>query len=277
MLGGYKIIIPSRRILVYLIYKGKIMLIHCYKEALRLIRRSWKETAVLVAASAASEAVFILICLALGISYDFQTAYDALKAHRQSALLAMLPGVFIMAWFEAGLAGRIAMDALSGAPESMVHYAKGWFLRNLFASFLVSGGFLLLLVLFSAVPKVGMGLMLGWTCFAVWLMLRIALWQAAMFIEDLPPVEAMRRSYSLTPGSALLMGLIIIVPYFAMSLLLKLAAMGPLPGMLSQNLAQSVLEGLVTAFTMGAFTAAFLRQRAPAAAEAAPAPAAEPV
>ncbi len=253
------------------------MLIHCYKEAFRLIRRFWKEATVLLAASLASEAIFILICLALGISYDYQTTYDALKAHQQKALLALLPGIFIMAWFEAGLVGRIAMDALTGAPESMVYYAKGWFFRNLFGSVLISGGFLLLLILFQAVPKVGIGLMLGWTCFAVWFMIRITLWQAAMFIEDLPPLEAMRRSYSLTPGSALMLGLILFVPYLAMSLLLKLAGFIPMFGVLSINMARSVLEGLVTAFALAAFIAAFLKLRAPAPEVVKAETAAEPV
>ncbi len=242
------------------------MIKHCFKEAFRLISRSRRESALLLGAAAFSSGLYILACLALGISYDFQTTLDAVRANPLKGALAMVPAGLIMAWFEAGITGRLAMDAATGEPANFSFYAKGWFLRYLAGSLILNGGFLAVLLLFYAVPRpAGLGLMAGWSVFCLWLMVRVCLWAAAMFIDGLPPVAAMRRSYSVSNGSALKLAVVFFLPFVLMSALLKLASLLPGAGPLSLTVARDVLENGVGVITAGAFAAAYLKLRVPAA------------
>lgn len=241
------------------------MIMHSFREAFRLISRSRRESALFLAASAASSVLYILACLALGIRYDYQTTFDALKAGQFRALLAMLPGILILTWLSAGLFGRLAMDALKGAPESLTAYAKAWFPRFLAGSLLLNGGFMAVLLLFSAVPRpVGLGLMAGWSVFCVWLLVRVSLWQASMFMDALPPLQAMRRSYAVSCGSALALGVIVFLPYLVTSSLMELASRLQWTGPAYLTVARDVLEDAVVVLTAGAYAAAYLKLRAPA-------------
>lgn len=241
------------------------MIMHSFREAFRLISRSRRESALFLAAAAASSVLYILACLALGIRYDYQTTFDALKGDQFRALLAMLPGVLLMVWFGAGISGRLAMDALKGAPESLTVYAKGWFLRYLAGVLLLEGSFMAVLLLFSAVPRpVGLGLMAGWSAFYVWLLVRVSLWAAVMFMDALPPLEAMRRSYAVSNGSALALGVIFFLPYLVMSSLMELVSRLQWARAAYLTVTRDVLGGAVIILTAGAFAAAYLKLRAPA-------------
>jgi hypothetical protein len=246
------------------------MIRHSFTEAFRLISRSRRESALFLAAAALSSVLYILACLALGISYDYQTTLDSIKANPLKGAIAMVPGGLVMAWFGAGISGRLAMDAFMAAPETLTAYAKGWFLRYLAGSLLLNGGFLAVLLVFNAVPRPeGMGLMAAWSLFCLWVLVRVCLWEAAMFIDGLSPVAAMRRSYSVSSGSALKLGVIVFLPFLILSVLMKLAGLLPWTGPLSLTVARDVFEGAILVVAAGAFAAAYLKLRVPAAPAAA--------
>ena len=246
------------------------MIRYSFTEAFRLISRSRRESALFLAAAALSSVLYILACLALGIGYDHQTTLDALRVAPLKGALAMAPGGLVMAWFGAGISGRLAMDAFKGAPEPLTTYANGWFMRYLAGSLLLNGGFLAVLLTFNAVPKPeGMGLMAAWSLFCLWLLVRVCLWEAAMFIDGLSPVAAMRRSYSVSRGSALKLGAVVFLLFLLLSVVMKLAGLLPWTGPLSLTVARDVLESGILVVAAGAFAAAYLKlgaQAAPAAA-----------
>jgi hypothetical protein len=170
------------------------------KGSLRLIGRSKKEAAFFVAASVLAAAIYPLACGLLGVEGAYSGA-AGIKTHKVLGAAAYLPGLLLMAWFSAGLAGRLVMDALKGEAVSMAAYGNGWFLRKFAWDFF----FLVLMWVpvwfISFGPKLVMApLSLAWLLGGIFLGIRTSLWINISVAENISLPEALKRSFALTRG-----------------------------------------------------------------------------
>lgn len=235
------------------------MIRHSFQEAFRLADRAKKESAIYLASCLFCALLFILVCMLLGISYDYRNVLDVLKGNFFKGTLALVPGGLVGAWFSAGLSGYIAMDAFTGAPENMTRYAKGWYVRNLAGGALVSGSFLALMYGFYKIAaSLNMVLFIGAMISWMWLMIRVTLWLPAMFIEGLGPIAAMKRSFSLSSGKAPVLAVMMFasfLPVWVIEWILGKVMPGQV--VLAQVI-RALLEGAVTIIITGAFATAYI-------------------
>lgn len=173
-----------------------------YGEAYKLFRRSGKEAGFYIAACLLSAGLYVLMCEMLGLEGAY-TGMASFKASPAKSFIALIPEVIVTAWFAAGLTGRFTMDALTGAPEGMTLYAKGWFFRKLIADSVVAGAMWGPLLLLVIIPFASSVLALIWLLAAGWLSLRIALWLNISVAENRGLLEAMRCSFDVTAAQAL--------------------------------------------------------------------------
>ncbi len=173
-----------------------------YSEAYKLLGRSGKEAGFYIAASLVSAGLYTLMCGMLGLEVAY-TGVTSFKASPMKSFIALTPEIIVTAWFAAGLAGRLTMDALTGAPEELTSYAKGWFFRKLIADTVVAGALWGPLLLLVIIPFASPVLALVWLLAAGWLGLRIALWLNISVAENRGLLEAMRSSFDLTATQAL--------------------------------------------------------------------------
>ncbi len=248
-----------------------------YSKAYKLLGRSGKEAAWFIAAGLVSSGLYVLVCGLIGL----EGAYAGYASFKDSpplkGLIAGLPGDIFTAWFAAGLAGRFTMDALSGAPEGMLHYAKGWFLRKVIADTVVMGLIWGPVMFLIKTPSHSTLLTLCWILGAGWLSLRLPLWLNASVAENLGLFEAMKRSYTITSAQVLRIIILAGAPLILAGILSKLLSK-ILPGQtVPLYYFKSLLDSAAAAFTMGIFAVLYLELRSgttatePKAAEETPA------
>lgn len=233
---------------------------NCYGEAYRLLRRSGKEAGFYIAACLLSAGLYVLLCEILGLEGAY-TGMASFKAGPVKSLIALIPEVIVTAWFAAGLAGRLTVDALTGAPEGMARYAKGWFFRKLIADSVVAGALWGPLLLLIIVPFAGPVVALIWLLVAGWLSLRIALWLNISVVENRGLLEAMRSSYDVTAAQALRILLLAGGPLISAMFLSRLIIKA-LPGkvVLAYYL-KSLLNGTAAVFAMAVLAVIYLELR----------------
>ena len=182
-----------------------------FKESWRLIGRSKKEAAFFAAASVLASLIYPQVCAFLGLEGAY-SGDAGIKTQRLLGAAAYLPGLILTAWFSAGLAGRLVMDAVKGEAGSMALYGNGWFLRK----FVWDLFFMLLMwvpVWFLSVgPKLVIGLIsFAWLLGGIFLAVRSSLWINISVAENTGLLEALKRSFTMSAGrewTLLFMGLI---------------------------------------------------------------------
>jgi hypothetical protein len=198
------------------------MIENSLKEAFRLIGRSRKEVAIYMAASLVCGGISVLMCKVLGIDYTASDSFQNMKTMPIKVLAASIPGGIILAWFEAGLTGRVVFDAFKGELGDMTRYANGWFLRNLASEAIFKGISAIMVVAAFSGNKPG-ALIAGICLLAVtWLVFRVSLWLNASFVENLGLFQAMKRSYAVSAGNLWRLIILIIAPAFAADILKRL-------------------------------------------------------
>lgn len=176
------------------------MIIHSFKEAFRLIMRSKTECLVYLFAFVLSEVLVLAACGWAGIDYPLRSSSPGVPEILRLAAFSA-PALLITTWFGAGLVGRISMDAFKGSPDSLVSYANGWFFRNLAGTLVISAAAFLPAFVFMALPKtLAAAGMLVWFLVFIWLAIRVSMWTNIMFMEEVGPIAAMSRSYSVSEG-----------------------------------------------------------------------------
>ena len=232
-----------------------------YSEAYRLLGRSGKEAGWFLAACLVSAGLYVLMCGFMGLEGVY-AGFPPPKDSLAKSILADLPGSIVTAWFAAGLAGRFTMDALTGAPEGMTRYAKGWFLRKLIVDTVVMGFIWGPLLFLIRMPSHSALLTLAWMLPACWLSLRISLWLNASVAENLDLFEAIKRSYALTSAQALRIFMLAGAPFILTGILVKLLSK-MLPGQtVLVYYLKSMLNGAAAVFIMGLFTALYVELKA---------------
>ena len=172
------------------------MIAESIKESYRLIGRSRAEALFYIGASLLAAWLYIYTCGLLGLEGTY-AGNTALKSSPTKALIAYLPGMAVLAWFAAGLAGRLIMDAYKGAPESMLVYARGWYFRKLgWDVFFAALMWLPMPLLASGMPSALLGV--AWFFAVIWLGVRVSLWLNISVTENLGLPESLKRSYALT-------------------------------------------------------------------------------
>lgn len=236
-----------------------------YDEAYRLFKRSGKEAGYFIAACLVSAGLYMLMCGILGVEGAY-AGYRSLKASPVKSLIADLPRSIVTAWFAAGLAGRFTMDALTGSPEEMTRYAKGWFFRKLIADTVVMGLIWLPLLFLVKAPSPSALLIVVWMLAAAWLSLRIPLWLNASVAENLGLFEALKRSYTITSAQVLRIFILAGAPLISAGILARVLRKA-LPGqiVLAYYL-ESLLDSAASAFAMGVFAVIYVELRAKGAA-----------
>jgi hypothetical protein len=228
-----------------------------FKESFRLIGRSKPECLAYLAVICLSGALEYALPIWTGVDFPVQDAKPG--AAKLAYMLAFTaPGYVFAAWAGAGLVGRISIDALTGAPASMISYANGWFLRNLKGSVVVVAAVFLPIVLMLLLPMaLAAVIILAWFLFFVWFAIRISLWGSIMFIDGLGPFAAMRRSYSVSEGHTLSIALLS-VPLFVGMLFEIGSGHFVTEGLVSEALLKPLLLGAATLVQIGALAAAYL-------------------
>lgn len=236
-----------------------------YYETYRLFKRSGKEAGFFVAACLVSAGLYVLLCGIIGVEGAY-AGYLSLKASPVKSLIADLPGSIVTAWFAAGLAGRFTMDALTGAPEEMTRYAKGWFFRKLIFDSVVMGliwGPLLFLI---RMPFHSTLLTVVWLLGAAWLSLRLSLWLNVSVTENLGLFEALKRSYTITRAQVSRIFILAGAPLISAGILSRVLSK-VLPGQtVLVYYLQALLDSAASAFTMGIFAVIYVELRAKGAA-----------
>ena len=175
------------------------MIEHSLYKACGLIIRSKKETAIYIAAALASAWLYVFTCGLLGVDGAY-VMDEAMKSSPAKACLAYLPGLLLMAWFSAGLTGRVTVHAAGGEAAGLARYANAWYLRKAGWDFLYIS-LTWVAMWFMSVKFFGyIFVSSAWLIAAIWLSLRVALWLNIGIIEGLGILEAAKRSYALMRG-----------------------------------------------------------------------------
>jgi len=234
------------------------MIKHSFKEAFRLIGRSRKETGIYLLSLLLCGAIYVALCGALGLGDAYLEEVKSIKDSPLRGLIAYLPGFIASAWFAAGITGRFVMDAFKGEPDSMTHYANGWFTRNLAAEALFTVIFFIPGVISLSGNKVAAALALCCLVIAAWFALRLSLWLNASFVENLGVFKAMRRSYAVSVRNMWGLLVLIVLPFLAVApvdvLIGKLLSGRPALGYLLREL----MNGLASAVMIAALAAAYI-------------------
>lgn len=228
-----------------------------YGEAYRLIRRSGKEAVFYIAACLVSAGLYVFLCDILGLEGAY-TGLTTFKTSPVKSLIATIPEIIVSAWFAAGLTGRLTVDALTGAPEEMTHYAKGWFFRKLISDTIVAGAMWGPLFFLVIIPFASPVLALVWLLAAGWLGLRIALWLNISVAENQGLLEAMRSSFDVTAAQALRILLLVGGPLISAVLVAKLIGKVLAGQAAAAYYLKSLLNSAVAVFAMGILAVIYL-------------------
>lgn len=249
------------------------MIAESLKESYRLIGRSKAEALFYLGASLLAAWLYIYTCGLLGLEGTY-TGNTALKASPLKALTGYLPGMAVFAWFAAGLAGRLIMDASKGAPGDMMVYARGWYFRKLgWDVFFAALMWAPLPLLTSGTPGALLGV--AWFFAVIWLGVRASLWLNISVTENLGLQESLKRSYALTADRVWTLLLVGGIPMISANLLswtiYKIISGGPVV----EYYLKSFFDGVGMLVATGAFAAIYVKiVRLPSAAEP---PKAEPI
>ncbi len=237
------------------------MILEAWKGALGLIARSRGEALSYVAATVFGGWFYILVCGALGVAEPY-SVNQAVKAAPGLTLIAYLPGMLVGAWFGAGLAGRMIMHALGGSAERMTFYVGKWFGRKL------RWDLFFMLVMFLPVPVLVMvpaGLLFAipWMLAALWLGVRFALWLNISVEGDLPLIESLKRSFTVTEGRFFQLLFITALPMGALRSLHWLVSKAA-PGEVVLFYLKFLFDGMGYALVLGALAFFYARLSSPA-------------
>lgn len=231
-----------------------------YRKAFDLISRSAKESWLYLLACPVTSLLYILTSKAMGLpaSYD---PFSIMKISPIKGLIAFLPGVALTSWLAAGLVGRLTSDALKSDTKAMSHYANGWFLRKMIADSLFICVMWMPVLFFVIIPFASAVLALVWMVVAAWLGLRISLWLNASIAEDLGLIDAVQRSFNITPGHAPRILILAGIPtLIAFALSWSIHKLLPAQAALHFYL-KSLLDGIAAVAMMGIFAAVYVELR----------------
>ena len=216
----------------------------------------------------ASAWLYVFACGLLGVNGAYAGG-EAMKANPAKACLSCLPGLLLMAWFSAGLTGRVTVHAAGGEADGLARYANAWYLRKAGWEFLYicltwAGMWFMSIKFFGYIFVAS-----AWLITGIWLSLRAALWLNIGIIEGLDMVEAVKRSYALMRGRV---WQLIVISAFPMVVAKALATLINKFAASPAGLAYYVgefFEAAAAVVVIGAYAAAYLKIKTDA-------PAAEP-
>jgi len=186
-----------------------------YKKTYELIMRSKEGAFLYLMTCAVGVALYMLVTIALGLPNAYDTS-ALFKENLWKALVSVLPGIVLIAWFSAGIIGIFTKQALGLMPREITYYANHWFLRKIIIQILFICIFSFAFIFFFIPHTIILAII--WLIAAIWISLRLSLWLNASVDRDLCLGESLKRSFSLTRGYAFRLLILFGVPALIISL-----------------------------------------------------------